>query len=326
MYARVLVEAVTETSPADLERRVLPKVGVLRSMLSSQGTAALVIAPWLSPRTREVLVKWGCGYLDLTGNVDFRLTRPGVVLRTQGADRDPAPAVKAQRSIRGAAAGALVRLLVDVRPPYRLKELAVASGLSLAYVSRLIDTLDRQRLLRRDRKHGVVDVDWQGLLRERAAEGGALLKNPSFQFIAPNGVDDILGRLPEARTHQNFAVTGSHAAETVAPLAVGGELVFQQTADLGEPARYRHELAHELGLLRVTNPARSKGANVRVVESPSYVLDRARVMDGVRYVGLSQVVLDCLSGPGRLPAAGEAVLEYMAGDEDSWRSPMLELP
>ena len=32
-----------------------------------------------------------------------------------------------------------------------------------------------------------------------------------------------------------------------------------------------------------------------------------------RYVAPSQAVVDCLTGTGRMPAEGEAVLEWMAG-------------
>ena len=44
-----------------------------------------------------------------------------------------------------------------------------------------------------------------------------------------------------------------------------------------------------------------------------------RQVDGVRHVALSQLAIDCLSGPGRLPAEGEAVLNKMAEHESSWR-------
>lgn len=53
--------------------------------------AILVIAPWLSPRTREVLEDLGYGYLDLTGSTNFRLPQMGVFLQTIGEQRDPNP-------------------------------------------------------------------------------------------------------------------------------------------------------------------------------------------------------------------------------------------
>jgi hypothetical protein len=49
------------------------------------------------------------------------------------------------------------------------------------------------------------------------------------------------------------------------------------------------------------------------------VFERPRLIDGVPHVALSQLAIDCLSGPGRMPAEGEAVLDYMVQTENSWR-------
>lgn len=40
---------------------------------------------------RELLRDLGTNYLDLTGNVDLRLTSPVATLRLAGSDRDPKP-------------------------------------------------------------------------------------------------------------------------------------------------------------------------------------------------------------------------------------------
>lgn len=42
-------------------------------------------------------------------------------------------------------------------------------------------------------------------------------------------------------------------------------------------------------------------------------------MKGIPHVALSQVALDCLAGPGRMPAEGEAVIEYMKDHQDLWQ-------
>jgi hypothetical protein len=41
--------------------------------------------------------------------------------------------------------------------------------------------------------------------------------------------------------------------------------------------------------------------------------------DGVRYVAYSQAAVDLLAGPGRMPQEGDALLEWMAANEDRWR-------
>ena len=68
------------------------------------------------------------GYLDLTGNVSFRLTHPAVVLRLDGAKRNPSPTSSQDgRQLRASKAGRLVRVLVDVRTRYTATDLATVT-------------------------------------------------------------------------------------------------------------------------------------------------------------------------------------------------------
>ena len=53
------------------------------------GYPILIVAPWLSSRTREILAAEGTNYLDLTGNARIRLEYPTVIINSQGANRDP---------------------------------------------------------------------------------------------------------------------------------------------------------------------------------------------------------------------------------------------
>jgi hypothetical protein len=49
------------------------------------------------------------------------------------------------------------------------------------------------------------------------------------------------------------------------------------------------------------------------------VFARTRIEDGLRFAAPSQVVVDCLTGTGRMPAEGEAVLDWMLAEEPAWR-------
>ena len=46
-------------------------------------------------------------------------------------------------------------------------------------------------------------------------------------------------------------------------------------------------------------------------------------IDGVTYAAPSQVVIDCLTGNGRMPAEGEALLAWMLENEVEWRDPAI---
>lgn len=304
------VDVRSSLSPADADRMLRPRAELLRRL---RGRAALlVVAPWLGPRTRTVLDGLQVNYLDLTGNVRLDVERPRVLIHLLGADRDPWPGAGTggTRSLAGPRSGRLVRLLVDRPPPYRVTELAGRTGLSIGYVSRLIDLIEDLGLLERDGKV-ITSVDWVGLLRERAGRTDLLRAGHPIPAVAPRGVQDVLARLRSTGggPHDSVTVTGAVAAAAYAPLTVGGQLMLYVPADGWE------QVADAGGLLPTED-----GANVLLlVPSDPGVQDGRRRVDGMWHVALSQLALDCLSGPDRLPAAGESVLRQMIDTEREWR-------
>ena len=74
-------------------------------------------------------------------------------------------------------------------------------------------------------------------------------------------------------------------------------------------------VADALGLI----PA-DQGANV-VLLRPFDPIVWARTDDenGVRYVAPSQAAIDCLTGNGRMPAEGEALIQWLIANEQAWR-------
>ena len=109
------------------------------SVLPAPEEPAIVAADWLSPRTRELLVEIGYGYIDQTGNTRVTVGRPGLVVYTDGARRDPSPKSVPEPNIRGPRAWALLRTLAEVLPPYGVGALANAIGADPGYVSRLLE-------------------------------------------------------------------------------------------------------------------------------------------------------------------------------------------
>ncbi|MFJ1774996.1 hypothetical protein ACIOFQ_32925 [[Kitasatospora] papulosa] len=316
VYVQMLVEAKQRVTPKEAAGRLTSTALLMRRV--SQYTRLLVISPWLSPLTQEALRASGIDYLDLTGNVSLRVSRPAIVIHTQGADRAPAghrqPSSKPM--LTGLKAGRLVRLLADTAPPYRGSALAHGAGLSLPYVSRLLDTLDDQLLIERDGRV-IVSVDWQGLLRARANQTDLLRTTEPTGMLAPNGIKAVLKRLANMAAggtgsiQREVLVTGSYAARSLAPLSVGGQLMlYVQEHELNVEA-----WADALGLMPVP-----EGADVLILRAKDdSVWQRPMLVDNLWQVGLSQLATDCLSGPGRMPAEGEKILEFMAEHEHVWR-------
>lgn len=309
----VHVEAWTRFIPRDVGQ-VHGRLPAIARQAQGRGATFLVVAPWLSPRSRELLSERGFSYLDLTGNVLVKAARPAVFVRLQGADRDPAPRTSPGRgpaTLHGPKVRRLVRLLVDFLPPFHTVRLAEAGGLSRGYVSRLLDSLDGQALLDRAPRGAVGRVEWPALLQEAAKEYSLTRANAAGTFVSMAGAQDLYRKLAGLRSPE-VVVTGSFAANAVMPTTTATQL-----------ALYTKDWAavQELGRLLPTE----SGADVLLLrpEDPAQ-LERTRVVDGLNHVGLSQLVLDTLHGPGRLPEEGAAVLQWMQANEPAWRNSVFD--
>jgi hypothetical protein len=307
--ATFAVEAKRSFEPRDVER-LLP--GLSRTLRSLAGNVPLlVVAPWLSARTQELLRSEGINYIDLTGNAWIRLDYPAVFVRNVGATRNPEPREREVARVRGPKAGRLVRALIDARPPYGVRELADATELAPGYVSRLLDALDRDALIDRSKKGEVVAVDFPALLRRWVETYDVLRSNDARRFVAPEGATKALERLKSVELHSRSAVTGSFAAVRWAPVAAPA-LLLAYVEDVSGTT-------DGLNLL----PA-DEGANVVLLRPFDRVVwDRAVSEDGVTYVAPSQAAADCLTGTGRMPSEGDALVKWMTDNEDRWRRPSL---
>jgi hypothetical protein len=304
--ASLVVVAKQSVSPRDVQQFM---AGLSRTLRRFAGVPVLVIAPWLSERTQDLLRAEEINYIDLTGNAWIALNYPTVVVRTVGSARNPDPPLRQGARLRGPKAGRLVRTLVDVRPPYGVRELAGATELTPGYVSRLLDSLDRDALVDRSRKGEVVAVDYPALLRRWVNTYDVLKSNEARRFIAPEGAAMGLKRLKDVRGEA--AVTGSFAAVRWAPVAAPALLlVYVESL----PA-----VVDELNLLEA-----DEGANVVLLRPFDHaVWQRGSREDGVAFVAPSQAAADCLTGTGRMPSEGEALVTWMTANEDRWRAASL---
>src|SRR5712691_11343003 len=180
-------------------RRIEPKdvAGILPTGRSqrSRATAVLVTAPFLSPRTRELLVAAGTSYLDSTGNLRLALERPALFLEAQGAQKDPAREPRPLVSLKGPAAGRVVRALCDFRPPYGVRALAERCATAPASVSRVVALLEREAIVIRGDGGEVAEVDWPALLRRWTQDYHFASSNVTRTFLERRGLDPFLEKL-----------------------------------------------------------------------------------------------------------------------------------
>jgi hypothetical protein len=267
----------------------------------------LAAAPYFSPRIRSELTRNGIAYADATGNLRLAVDEPALFIETTGADRDPSPNDQPLRSLRGAAAGRAVRAFCDYSPPYGTRELSERAGVPAPTLSRVAELLERDGILTRERSRGpIVAVDWEAAIRRWAQDYSFTQSNRVSSWLEPRGLPALLRKLRELET--DYAVTGSLAASAVEPITAPRlATVYVERAEA---------VADVLGL----RPAET-GANVLLAEPfDRVVFARGFEQDGLQYTARSQLAVDLLTGPGRSPAEGEAILQWMQENERTWRA------
>jgi hypothetical protein len=305
----ILVDIKRRLDPANVPRVVEEtRTWSAGPATSSPTVVYLVAAPYLGERARERLRANGLNHLDLTGNTWISIDDPGIYVSTQGANKDPNPASRPTRSLRGAKAAQVVRALVDTRPPVGVRQIAKIACTDPGNVSRLLDLLEREDLVRRSPKGGIQEVLWDELLRAWTKDYSLTESNRVYTYLDPRGLDDFVQRLQGLPSQSAYALTGSLAAARWAPVA---------PARLGV-AFVRDAVAAAAALDLVSTDT---GANVLLVEPKGdFVFERTVQDGGLTYVAPSQAVADLLTGPGRNPSEAEALLEWMRKNEDAWRT------
>jgi MarR family len=291
---------------------------LVREELDPRSAAALdeperptfVFARWLSKRTRSILAERGFSYGDDSGNLVFLLDEPPIYIRLDGATQDPSPAPVKGPNLRGPKAWALLRTLIEVQPPYTVSELATAVGTDPGYVSRVLTALSEELLITRPPRGKVLNVEWKALLRQLSTSYALLDANETTNWVASAGPEQFLQDLATSRL-QRWAVTGSFAAASVVSVAAPGiAAIYADDPEL---------VADTLRLQQVQN-----GGNV-VIARPydQVVFERTATIDDITYVSFAQSALDCLTGPGRMPAEGEALVKWMSDSTSRWQVPSL---
>ena len=290
-----------------IKERLDPRTTVA---LDESERPTFVFAPWLSKRTRTILTDSGFNYGDDTGNIYLLLKEPSLYIRLDGATRDPSPKPIKGPTLRGPKAWALLRTLTEVQPPYTVRELATAVDTDPGYVSRVLAALSDELLITRPPRGKVLHVEWEPLLRQITTSYTLLNSNETSNWVASAGPEQFLQDLAVSKL-KRWAVTGSFAASSIVSVAAPEVAVVY--AD--DPER----VADTVRLRQVRN-----GGNV-VIARPydQVVFERTTISDNITYVSTTQAAIDCLTAPGRMPAQGEALVEWMTGKERRWRAASL---
>jgi hypothetical protein len=302
---RLVVEFKRAVVRRDLPA-MLEQLDAYRASVPSP-TIPVLVSRYLSDSVRAWLDENDVSYVDATGNLRLVSRDPAVYLRDRGADRDPWRGPGRPRgTLRGEPPARVVRALADFGSPMPVTALVKRSGASTGATYRVLDFLEQEALVTRGARGVVEQVRWRQLLERWSEDYGFQRDNTVSRYLQPRGLPAVLTGLA-AVSGLTYAVTGSLAATRWASYA-DPRLATVYVDDV--PAAV--EL---LGLREVDS-----GANVLLAAPASEVVfDRSSDLDGVRYAAPSQVAVDLLTGPGRSPAEGQALLDWMESNEPAWR-------
>jgi hypothetical protein len=284
--------------------------GLVERLRSSADQATpLLAAAYLGISARQWLQEHGVSYVDATGNLFLVLQRPGLFLRDRGADRDPwrGPG-RPPGTLQGPPAARVVRALVDFSPPVTVPELIRRSRASTGATYRVVEFLEREGLIERGTRGPIYRVQWRRIIERWSEDYGFQRNNAIGTYVYPRGLPALVDRLASS-SPPLYAVTGSLAAQRMAPYADPRVAMIY----VDQPEQF----AEELRLRSVDS-----GTNVLLATGEYDVaFDRVVESDGVTYAAPSQAAVDLLTGPGRSPAEGQALLDWMESNESAWRRP-----
>ena len=290
-----------------IDPRRIPDVARQLTTLADReipGATPVVAAGYLSPRSRQLLEDLNVGYIDTTGNI--RINAGNLFVRTQGADKDPWPKDDNLQSLRGRGAARALRAIIDTAPPFGVRELASNTANSPATVSRVLELLEVEGLISREPRGPVLTVDWQDSIRRWAEDYDQTTTNTATMCLAPRGIANFDQMLETSKLA--YAATGAFAAQRFNPVAPA-RMATIYVDDVAEAVEHFD--------LRETDA----GANVMLLEPfDPVVFDRTIQRDRLRCVAPSQLAADLLTGPGREPSQGEAILEWMKENLDAWKA------
>jgi hypothetical protein len=282
---RIEIEAKTSGEP-----RFIREASFVLSDLqrSRPGCYGIVLAPYISPESREILRRQGQGWFDLAGNCLIRFD--GVHLEIVKTDFNPFSTKRKQRSIFSPKSGRVLKLLLSEARPLKGIDIASRTRVSAAQVSKV-----REALI--DREWAVSDT--QGL---RISQPAAVLeawresKEPpkllaqGYTLKYGKSLDTYIEMLfmkAQTQQYQTLLLAAHSVARRVAPFArVSGEYFYVDSRGL--------ELIQEMLSLEKTE----EGANVFIYEPDDDMLTldaMALKPEPLRGTGLIQTYLDLSS-------------------------------
>ncbi|MHB8960586.1 MAG: hypothetical protein ACYDAN_13265, partial [Candidatus Limnocylindrales bacterium] len=249
--------------------------------------AAILVAPVIGSRAREILADAGVSWMEPDG--DCRIALGNLFVERLGRRRARREADAAgTRFVADLFSGAALRvvrwLLIDPGRHWTLQEMAWETGLSKGFVSRTFKTLARDAYLSRARGASYV-ADREGLLGAWVAAPGP--STPIEERVAlADSAEAVLRAIRAATDLGSYAITAEAAADRLAPYA-----------RFSRVEAYVEDAAAWDKVLNLTPVPR--GGNVILLASPDRgVFDGVEARDGLMVVSRPQLYVDLVRRGG----------------------------
>lgn len=263
---------------------------------------ALIVAPFLSKTTRDLMESEGLSYIDTTGNVKLASDDSGIFIRLEGASKNPVRGERPRQSLRGPITGRVVRFLCDYKPPYGVREIAERTNVNAGNVSRIVDFLFRENLLERSEARGVTEVYWRQLIERWAVD---LLKDRvQSRFFEPRGLGQLEKKLQDSKIR--YAATSAFAASRLVLVAPPAEAqIFVRDIEAARLA------------LNLEQSARI--SNVILIEAFDRVAFERTIDVGFTAASPTQIAADLTISLTRDRSEVELFFDWMKENEQTWR-------
>ena len=200
-----------------LEVKVVPPAAAAPRVRNGALEVPVLIAPFLSRRVRQDLEAAGRSYWDATGNMWLFSEDPMIVIRRDGAVKDPNPPIAQEptrlRSLKGQAASeVIVGLLAERGRAGSVRDFARQRRLPVATVSRVFALLRDENFFEPTGGGPIVVKDRLGLARRWADDYSFAKTFRARRYYSILGPERAAQRLRQSEIP--YAVTGVQPAQT----------------------------------------------------------------------------------------------------------------
>jgi DNA-binding MarR family transcriptional regulator len=285
------------------------------------GAPALLVVEYANPALRAACEAADVSFVDTTGWVAVDgAGPPGLVIRSQGAQRSPVTRPTSMSRLDGPSAARVVRTLWKFHPragfPIGVRELAEQANVAAGTVSKVLPTLESYGAVTRDERGRILGRDRLLLLQRWTQDYNFRTTNRRVGwFLAPRGlraVDEMIHTIPKDFRISSTGPTAAHHTLT------GMGLV--PVLPLTTAAYYTQDIAALAGILGVVEAPQPGAANVILAEprdltDPDLLPAFGGGPVSVMHAPLPQVLADLTTMGGRYQELSDQILQALPEEE-----------